>query len=59
MGLYALNLAVVMATLGFGLPYALNKLLRKKVDEDKTKQFVSAPNFIPEAYKKFELKKEG
>lgn len=58
-GLYALNLAVVMATLGFGLPYALNKLLRKKVDEDKSKQFASAPNFLPEVYKNFELKKEG
>lgn len=36
--LYALNLVTVMATLGFGLPYALNKLLKKTVNEDKKQQ---------------------
>lgn len=36
-GLYVLNLGVIMATLGFGLPVALNKLLSKKVNEDKQK----------------------
>lgn len=37
MALYGLNLALVMATLGFGLPYALNKILKQKVAEDKNK----------------------
>lgn len=36
-GLYALNLAIIMGTLGFGLPAGLNKLLRTKVTEDKKK----------------------
>ena len=36
-GLYALNLAIIMGTLGFGLPAGLNKLLRTKVNEDKNK----------------------
>lgn len=39
MGLYMLNLAIVTGTLGFGLPYALNKLLKTKVNEDKAKAF--------------------
>jgi len=36
-GLYALNLLTIMATLGFGLPVALNKLLKKRVSADKGK----------------------
>lgn len=36
-GLYLVNLAIVMGTLGFGLPAGLNKLLRTKVNEDKNK----------------------
>ena len=36
-GLYLFNLAIIMGTLGFGLPAGLNKLLRTKVNEDKNK----------------------
>ena len=37
-GLYALNLAVIMATLGFGLPAFLNKILKKSVKADEQAQ---------------------
>lgn len=40
-GLNLLNLGIIMATLGFGLPFALNKILKRKVSEDKSK---SVPN---------------
>lgn len=36
-GMYWANLGVCMATLGFALPYALNKLLKNSVKEDLTK----------------------
>lgn len=41
--LYILNLGTIMATLGFGLPYALNKLLKKTVNEDKNQQANKKP----------------
>ena len=34
-GLYVLNLAVIIATLGFGLPAFLNKILKTSVNKDK------------------------
>lgn len=37
--LYALNLLIVSATLGVGLPLALNKFLKKSLDKDKSKNF--------------------
>lgn len=37
--LYALNLLLVSATLGFGLPFVLNKLLKKSVEKDKPLNF--------------------
>lgn len=43
MGLNILNLGIVMATLGFGIPFALNKLLKKRVNQDKTK---TVPNTV-------------
>lgn len=36
-GLNVLNLGIIMATLGCGIPFALNKILKKKVNEDKSK----------------------
>jgi len=35
--LYILNLGILMSTLGFGLPVLLNRMLRKRVEEDKSK----------------------
>ncbi len=37
--LYILNLGVLMGTLGFGLPMILNRMLRKRVAEDKEKLY--------------------
>lgn len=45
-GLYILNLVVVSATLGFALPAALNKLLKRTVTQDKhQKSAVFYPEF--------------
>lgn len=33
-GLYGFNLAIIMGALGFGLPYVLNKLLKRTVKKD-------------------------
>ena len=34
-GLYIFNLALIMATLGFGLPITLNKILKARIETDK------------------------
>lgn len=44
-GLNVLNMGIVMSTLGFGIPFALNKILKKRVSEDKSKMMNS--NFVP------------
>ena len=36
--LYTLNLGLIMATLGFGLPAVLNKILRTRVNKDMSKE---------------------
>ena len=41
--LYILNLGILMGTLGFGLPILLNRMLRKRVAEDKAKVNISTP----------------
>lgn len=59
MGLYAHNLVVVMATLGFGLPYGLNKLLSKKVFKDKMNNQTSnnfKSKYFSKTFEKFLLK---
>ena len=57
-GLYVLNLGIIMATLGFGLPAALNRFLRRKVDEDK--MHINSNNCFqlefPDVYKNFKFK---
>lgn len=57
--LYILNLLMVSATLGFGLPFMLNNLLRKSVNKDKKKTNHSLDfNFInnSEVFKDFYTK---
>lgn len=44
-GLYMLNLLMISATLGFGLPLILNRLLKKSVEKDKVENF----NFVDKA----------
>lgn len=57
-GLYVLNLGIIMATLGFGLPAVLNRFLRRKVDEDK--MHINSNNCFqlefPDVYKSFKFK---
>lgn len=48
--LYALNLLLVSATLGFGLPFVLNKLLKKSINKDQIKpiNFIDKSRFLTE-----------
>lgn len=43
--LYLLNLALIMGTLGFGLPTALNKILKRKVETDKQNNTSNTASF--------------
>lgn len=51
-GLYILNLATVSATLGFGLPAMLNRLLRRTVNKDMQTRFTTSK---PAAFEAFNL----
>lgn len=58
--LYILNLFMVSATLGFGLPFILNKLLRKSVNKDKNNLKYSTDFYFinnSEVFKDFYTKK--
>ncbi len=60
MALYILNLFMVSATLGFGLPFILNKLLRKSVNKDKNNLKYSTDFYFinnSEVFKDFYTKK--
>lgn len=52
-GLYILNLGVLMSSLGFVLPALLNRMLRKRVAEDKVKLNTFTSQLIVPTMKEF------